>query len=280
MARKMLTFAQFQPPLWSANPPDADTGNSIAIRHTVALSIDPSPATSTPNRVLDVRQDAPEGVKRAYLRTRVMKRQDTPHDAFSALLVTHDTVQRLDAYADSDGQADSDEVEERIYIQPKQFPAYEFNDVPGQLYMAASDALAAQMLRRFKDDGGRSDTVRNRRIVRLGELEGALTATFEAETFGYKLLDVQSSTPIRTYDVIGQQIADNEEVQDAKTRAREIRALMVILQSQADMLYLQITHSGAVTFLNYPGDESALEILRALEDTISANSDLESIAGR
>ena len=179
------------------------------------------------------------------------------------------------------GGPDTDAVEERVYIRPKQFPMYEFRATPGEFYMAAGGGVASQMVKRFKSSGGRSDSVRLRRIVRLGDLERALVTLFSAEPFGFKAIEVLGPTTIDSYEVQGPQIAQNPEVQDAKARAKDLSTITVNMQGSADeMLRLQIAKDGTVIFGNYPGDHTSLSILAGLDKVFKDNSDSESVTVR
>ena len=257
MAKKVLSFAQFQPPLW-----DGAGGQ----------------APQTANTVLEVEVDAPDGSGRDSLRTKFASIPVTPNDAFNSFLATHDLVKHVQAYADTDGGGgpDPNVIEDRTYIQPKQFPAHEFRSTPGQFYMAAPETVVRQMFRRFKASGQGSDTVFNRRIVQIRNLEEDLV---DVTVVGYKLANVQFSTPVATYEVTGQLMTQNIEVQDAKAKAGDMKAITFNLQSGNEIVRVQIAQNGAVTFLNYPGDDNALTILGQLEQVIAKNSDLESTAG-
>jgi hypothetical protein len=87
-------------------------------------------------------------------------------------------------------------------------------------------------------------------------------------------VDVLSNTPITTYDVLGEDIRNNQEVQGAKTRAGEIKALAVRLQHGNQFIGIWIYQNGTVTFLDYPGDYSGLGLLSMLNQIIGNNSEL------
>ena len=80
---------------------------------------------------------------------------ESPHDHFNALTATHDEEKRVKAYMDpSDEQDDPEGVQERIYVQPREFQVYEFANKAGHLYVRAPEPTIRQMLRRYRSTYG------------------------------------------------------------------------------------------------------------------------------
>ena len=247
MPRKAFQFVEFEPALW-------DMPNQVD--------------TTVP--VLDVEGSAPQGAPRPTLRSRVFPRADTPNDAFQAFNGRHDTVGRIIEYE----RSDEDTTTERIFVRPSEFQAYELRRSPGWLYVTASDSTLKQMFRRYRESTGEFGTTFNRRIVRIGDLEQRLN---EMEIVGYTLGNVRSTTPISNYDVLGQQMDQNTEVQDARNRAERIRAITFDLLRGDTILRVRVAENGSVTFFDYPGDATALGVIDRLETYIQGSADVESI---
>ena len=142
------------------------------------------------------------------------------------------------------------------------------------MYVTASDAALKQMFRRYRETTGQYGTAFRRRIVRIGDLEERLN---EMEMVGYTLGNVRSTTPISSYDVLGQQMDQNVEVQDARNRAGRIWAITYELQRGDVILRVRVSEGGTVMFFDYPGDETALEVIDRLETYIQDSADAESI---
>ena len=177
MSKKTIHFAAFDPPLWAG--------------------LDPSGPASP---VLDVHGQAPMGSPRGLLKTKVFPRSVTPHSEFNAFNGRHDVVHRVEVYASADDDGpESDVLQEQIYIRPSEFQAYELRRNPGWLYLTASDSTLKQMFRRYRETTNQYNTVFNRRVVRIGDLERSLA---EMEIVGYTLANVRSMTPISSLDVL------------------------------------------------------------------------------
>ena len=266
MARKTFHHALFEPPLW-------DLGH-----HTPIVMQEPELLPTAGDLVMEVVEPAPEGCPRQQLRTKVVAQARTPHEAFAAFAGTHDEVKRLSAYADPDGNGpDPDEVQERILVQPRRFQVYEFTAQPGYLYVTAQELTMKQVFRRYRTTHSDDGTTYSRRVVRLESLEHAVA---NAEVVGYVLLDVAMTTPVERLDVQGLRISQNLEVQDAKSKAEQIKAVSFRLQAGDEIVRVQIDRNGSVAFINYPGDETALGILDRLESIIDSIADTESIGIR
>ena len=258
MSRKLLSFARFSPGLWPSQSPPVDFDD--VVRSSTALQ---------------VAQPAPEGSPREQLKTTVTYNADSSHDAFHSLTATHDEARRIQAYSDNPNE---DVIEERIIVRPRTFQIREFRDSPGQLYIAAPYTTIRQMFRRFRETNSGAPNVFQQRIVQILALEVKLRRM--GTIMGYKMLDVILSTPIRSYDVLGDDISANQEVQDAKQRAREVWAITFGLQQGNAILRVQVASNGSVTFLEYPGDGIASQFLLHLEPILSAHSDLETLSLR
>ena len=186
----------------------------------------------------------------------------SPHDAFGPFDVMHDIPTRLRSYPDSDEDGtDSEETTERIYIRPYPFEVYEFLQTPGLLYCTTSDLVLRQMFRRYRNSAeGRGAGFRHR-VVRLDELEGTLRREWPGTNIaGYKLQDVLLTTHVGTYDVLGNEMENNLEAQDAKTKAGKIKAVAFSTQYGNQIIRAMVSNTGAVMFLDYPGDEIALVV--------------------
>ena len=229
-----------------------------------------------------VGESSPEGVSRKELQTTFHKLSATAHDAFTSFYVRHDEVKTVRAYA-STGEVDMDdsanvnddgnEVVERRFVQPKDFQLHELQDSPGQAFITIQEAVVRRMFRRARQTYDDTFSVAlSLRKTNLQELEAALR---DREIIGYKLIDVLSNTPIANYDVLGEDIRNNDEIQGARNRAGEIRALAVHLQQGSQIIAVWVYQNGAVTFLAYPGDGPGLGLLNDLNPTIASYSALE-----
>lgn len=233
------------------------------------------------SQVLNVTERAPEGSPRESLRTKMVARSESPHEAFNAYNGVHDICREFTAYAeDSDGTGDQDDAEEvqvRKYVVPTEFHAYEFRNRPGELYLTATDNTIKQMFRRYRNTEQRLDVTLNQREVQLKCLNEALKSGLATETFGYVFSNVPGQTAITKMDLEGPHIDENQDVQNARDRAENVRTLTFLLQVADRVLKMRVTENGAVTFADYPGDETALSILEVLESYIQQCSDLSSI---
>ena len=174
-----------------------------------------------------------------------------------------------------DNQDDPDGLQERIYVQPREFHIYEFAEKAGQLYVTTPELTMRQMLRRYRDTST-NDVALNRRIVDLDCLEGQLSP---ANIDGYLLTDVLMSSPVQRMEIVGQRLGQNDEVQDVKSRADKLRALEFSWQrvGMDRVVYVRVAENGAVRFIDYPGDATALRVLADLEPLIDACDDTELI---
>lgn len=255
MPSKTFNFASFEPMLWDSDLPHDTTAP-----------------------VLDVNQLAPAGSPRSVLRTKVFSRQNSPHDAFNAFNGRHDVVKRFQAYAPpgSDGE-ESDALQEQIYVQPLEFHAYQLRNQPTHLYLTAPDLTVNSMFRRYRETHKDYSVTLSRRIVDIDDLEKRIP---EMEIVGYTLKNVRSVTPITSMDVLGVQMDQNTEVQDAKGRAGNIAAITFDLQNDHQIIRVRVARNGAVRFVNFPGDAPGLSLLEKLEIYIANSASLESIQVR
>ena len=231
--------------------------------------------------VLDVQRAAPEGAPRPVLRTRVYARSDTPKAGFNAFSVTHDEIGHYDAYAGpDDGRVDTiaaDEVIRKMYIGPIRFFTYELSVSPGHLYATTSTDNLKEMFRRYRATNNRQGAIFRRRVVDIRALEATLSAEASTETTGYTFSNVQSDTAITRMSADGQQIGDNDEVQDVKERAETIKAIRFDFQLDDVVLRMSIDENGTVKFSKNPGDEPALDALHQLNTYIESHSHLVTV---
>ncbi len=174
-----------------------------------------------------------------------------------------------------DDQDDPDSLQERIFVQPREFQIYEFGDKTGQLYVTTPELIMRQMLRRHRSTYT-DDIDLSRRIVDLDCLEKQLApATID----GYLLTDVLLGSPVQRVEIVGQRLGQNDEVQDVKERADKLRALQFswTRRGMDRVVDVRVAENGAVRFTDYPGDETALRVLGDLEPLIERCEDTELI---
>ena len=262
MARKTFFFAAFTPVVWRV--PVMPEGALVAAEFVVAVDAPPPVAFA---------ESAPDGVDRPELKTVFHALMNSAHDAFRTFAVRHDEVRRIRAYQEgTDDDPNPDEVTERSFVQPRDFHLYELLNTPGQAYVTTQEAVVRRMYRRARETYADPSITLNLRKTKLGDLETALNNN---EIIGYKLVDVLSNTPIMNYDVLGDDISNNGEVQGAKNRAGDMKAIAVRLQHGGEIISVWVYQNGAVTFLNYPGDNLGLGLLDLLSPIIGNCSDLE-----
>ena len=212
--------------------------------------------------------------------TRVFERQDKLHDAFKAFNVVHDDCKSIYAYPASDNQTDDASVveneEEKIYVYPLRFSLYELTAQPGQVYAAAPTALLRHMFSRHRETYQAESAVFKQRVVDISALEPVLKSETDAETVGYAFRNVQSNHPISRLAVEGMNVDTNEEVQDIKGRADEIKSITFDLQTSDRLVRVRISEDGSVGFTRDLGDHTALTIVNLLESYISKYSELTS----
>ena len=259
LARRTFTFAEFTPTVWRTGP-EGSTDTTV------------------------VAEPAPDGVERAELQTAFNALPITVHDGFHAFNVKHDEVRAVTAYTSgTDEDPSPDEVREYRVVQPRYAFLYEFVAAPGQIYVTTTDAVIRRILRRARATNtgqGVALRVRNTDLSAIESALGSATSVTLTDVIGYKLLNVSSDTHIATLDVLGENISNNDEIQNAKSRAGKVRALAVRIQFRQGIIELWITEKGGVSYLHYPGDEPALELLMILNSIIEQCSDLESVTIR
>ena len=258
MVAKTLNFVRFEPSLWDG-------------------LVDPSPLLIN---VLDVAETAPEGAGRNQLRTKVNLHPSSPNDAFDALTATHDTVVQIKgAYVPSDDDDDdTDELQDRFLVRPKDFNIFEFKGKSGQIYANMPLTHIKKMSHRHKQtakEDGQSGSTLNLRLVSLPNLETALkhATTIAVTVVGYGLDRVLLSTPVTRLDVLAEEIETNTEMQDAKGKAENMRTLMMDVAVEDELVRVRIGENGAAYFRSYPGDGLALTVLEILEPFIDSHSD-------
>ena len=267
MARKTFFFADFNPAVWRAGVPvDPAVTVSPFVVEAVSDDLDVSPPP------LAIAESAPDGVGREELKTVFHTLPTADHDAFETFSVRHDEARNIRAY--SEGTVDDpspDDVTDRSFVQPRDFHLYEFRNNPGHVYVTTQEPVVRRMYRRARETHGGQGMALRLRNINLGDLEAALN---NAEIIGYKLVNILSNTPIATYDVLGEDIRHNQEIQGAKTRAGGIKALAIRLQHGNEIIAVWVYQNNVVTFLNYPGDNPGLGLLSLLNPIIGNCSDL------
>ena len=268
MARKSFFFADFNPAVWRAGVP-AD--RVVPVLQLLAQGV--GDVLDVPPAPLAVAELSPDGVDREELKTVFHTVPVTAHDAFETFSVRHDEVRNIRAYAEgTDDDPNPDDVTDRSFVQPRDFHLYEFRNNPGQVYVTTQETVVRRIYRRARETHDDQGMALNLRIINLGDLEDALNDT---EIIGYKLVDVLSNTPIATYDVLGEDIRNNLEVQAAKGRAGQMKAVAIRLQHGDEIISVWVYQNNTVTFLNYPGDNSGLGLLNLLNPIIGNCSELE-----
>ena len=248
---------------------------------------------------LSVDRPAPDEATRPSLKTRVFKRPDEPHDAFRAFSVLHDHLVYFDAYpnavsddadeaddfhvgvqSDNTETADPSETVRQNYIGPIRFLIYELAGQPGFVYATTPASNLKELFRRYRTTTNKQGEVFQQRVVDVRALEASLKAQAGSETTGYNFSNVQSTTAIARLATDGQQLDDNDDVQNIRERAERILALRFDLERNGTILKMGIDEHGTVKFSSYPGDHSGLGILYELEGYIASHSDLVAVTVR
>ena len=275
MPRRSFVFAAFTPAVWR----DQTTGVA-APDDTIPSGLDPTDVPGNPSGVT-ISQLAPQDVEREELST-IFTEAVTGHAAFRSYSVRHDFIKSLMEYvAGTDGNPSPNETMELRIAQPLDFYLHEFGNASGQAYVGASEAVVRQVFRRAVETHGPGVElhIRNVNLENLEVALGNTNALRVAEIIGYKLLRVRSDTPLKKFDVLGQDISNNREVQDAKSRADSVKAFAVRLLYANSAIEVWISESGGVSFLHYPGDTPALGLLAILHPLIEGCSALKAVRG-
>ena len=249
MTKKLFTYARVRPAPW-----------------VMTANVDDAPITFM--------EPAPEGINRNFLRTTITPHEESPNGAFGLWEVDHDVVGRVAAYDETDENGeDPDEVRERAFVRRQSFYLYEFFSGPGMLYGATSETALRRVFRRYKNS---TSSTYELRAVRLNDLEEVLKRDWVGTSIaGYKLIGVAMTTLVRTLTMAGDDLENNVEAQDAKEKARDTAAITFRLQHGEQMISVQVSNTGAVTFQDYPGDEAALGFLEQLEQYVQGCSNHE-----
>lgn len=259
MAGKKFTWVNYNPPL-DYNP---------------TLFERPAPVDSN-GAVLDFATPAPANEnKRTELHSKFYLVADSPNDEFRPYNVVHDEYRRYTAYDPADPSSDSEREFTSVY--PRRFGVYELIEQPGSFYAATSDNNMKEIFRRYRDSTRNESAVLRVRNLDIQCLEMALK---DAEVVGYTLLDVLGATPLRRLQAEGPQIADNPEAQDWVQRAGHVQTISIQLQAGTLFLQLEIRDNGSITFRDYPGDSTALDVIAKLESLIAGCSDTRSVQVR
>ena len=226
--------------------------------------------------VLDFTTPAPANENnRTALHSRFYLVADSPNDKFRPYNVVHDKYRHHTAYDPSDPSSDS-EVDV-TWVYPHRFGVYELIEQPGSFYAATSTDNMKEVFRRYRDSTRNESAVLRVRNLDIQCLEMALK---DAEVVGYTLLDVLGATPLRRLQAEGPQIADNPEAQDWVQRAGHVQTISIQLQAGTLFLQLEIRDDGSITFRDYPGDSTALDVIAKLESLIAGCSDTRSVQVR
>ena len=252
----------------------------MAIQTFQFVVFEPSPLQIVADNpiAMDVNLPSPEEVDRPYLRTRAFAREVVVHDAFHGFTFLHDAVGHYSAYDDVPDPEDDDEPQVFTYIGASRFHAYELGNNPGYLYAGTSLSNLKEVFRRYRANVG--SAVIRQRIVNVWDLEKALRQNFGANISEYVLLNVNSDTAVSRVDIRGQDISDNDEMQNMKNRAEYLQTLGFGFLHEGVVLGISISMNGAVKFARYPGDHPALEVLCQLEPYIATSSELATIKVR
>lgn len=261
MPRRTLHSTIFNPSLWGTKWVRTDSDVPAA-----------QPPGPDRRLVLDVAEIAPENSQRSKLRTRVAQHTTSPHDAFAAFTAIHDEVKHVNAYTDpTDDGEESDETQDRIYIQPREFNIFEFVAEPGHLYVAAHLGAMSRMFKRYRSTHGVDSTTRERRIVDISCLESKMP---RGDVGAYSLTNVlMGTTTVTKLEIEGPGIGLNDEVQDVKGRAAQIPVLTFDVETADRIVAVRVTESGSVGFNDYPGDTTALSVLATIEPWIESCSE-------
>lgn len=277
MPQKSFLYIDFQPAVWRNIPLQQQveverSAWEIAFSEVAVARPLPSGGDKTPSSTVIVGEPAPDDVERGELQTSFSP-IDPTIDEFNPFNVKHDRVAKVTAYANATaGDPNPENTVDRNYVYPVHYLLYGFSDNPNRAFITAQDYIVKQMFRRVRVTYGIHGAALRFRNVDLLRLEESLD---ETEIIGYKLIGVNSQTPIRTYDVVGVDMTNNAEVQDAKRRAENVKALAVSYQHHDKVLRLWLYQNGGVTFQNYPGDESGLGLLSLLNAEIERCSETE-----
>lgn len=255
MPARRFTFARFEPHLWQVKAGPVDNPMPI---------------------VLDIEVPAPDGAQRDTLRTKIVRRAESPNPAFRSFVVSQDEYASFLDYKD----ANTDETIERTRTYPATFQIHELHNFPGAMYANVGVSALKEVLRRYRESTGKAAVVLHQRIVRLEELERLLKAEGEVSIQGYVLLNVRSTPPIDRLAADGANVDTNAEVVDAKRRAEGIHRISFDLVRDTQVLGVRVGVQGDVRFMNYPGDAIALGALAWLDDRIDRCSDQEGLTVR
>ena len=200
---------------------------------------------------------------------------DSPNDEFRPYNVVHDEYRRYTAYDLADPSSDS-EVDVTL-VYPRRFGVYELKKQPGSFYAATSANNMREIFRRYRDSTRNESAVLRVRNLDIQCLEMAIK---DAEVVGYTLLDVLGATTLRRLQAEGPQISDNPEAQDWVQRAGHVQTISIQLQAGTLFLQLEIRDNSSITFRDYPGDSTALDVIAKLESLIDGCSDTRSVQVR
>ena len=255
MVAQTFTWVNYSPPL-DYNP---------------TLFERPEPVDSS-SAVLDFATQAPPNENnRTELHSKFYLVADSPNDEFRPYNVVHDEYRRYTAYDPADPSSDSEIELTSVY--PRRFRVYELKEKPGSFYAATTANNMKEIFRRYRDSTRNESSVLNVRNLDIQCLEMALK---DAEVVGYTLRDVSGATPLDRLQAEGPRISENQEAQDWVQRAGRVQNISFRLQAGTLVVELAIRDDGSITFRDYPGDSTALDVIAKLEAFISDCSDMRS----
>ena len=278
MAARTFTFAQFTPPLW---PHHNALNEALAVAPANETLVDEPSANAV---VMSVSEEASdEVVNRDELRTIIESRQ-LLRGGFRLYNARHDVLVRVrDVYSsDASDDADSDGLKGYCFAKLQRFPIYEFLNGMEGVYAATSLTEIRRLFLRHRNFTQQGNTSLLARTTDLHELERCLSdmVGVAVDIHGYDLLGVGLSTHITRMDVDADHATDNIEIQAAKNRAEGMRHLKLYVQAPDRMVGVHVSAAGSVVFREFPGDETAMLVLGAIEPALAVASSPRQAIGR
>ena len=246
MPSKKLTWVRYDPPFWDDDP--TDFSDPI-------LSLDaPAPADNVNGR--------------DTLYTKLFSIEDSPNDDFNSVNVSHDDFVSHDSYDPRDPSSDA--VVKVTSIYPIHFHMHNMKTQPGEFYAVTSVENLNDVFRRYRQSMQNGGANLIRRVLRVHEFEKRLR---DAAVVGYTLKDVSGDVPFRRLEADGHRLNESDEVQDWLDRADHMAAISILYRVGREAINLTVRDDGSVLFQRYPGDQTALRIIRELEPIIADCSD-------
>ncbi len=271
-----MTEPLAEPPLESTQELPDFEGQTPQVSQVLVFESDPLVLRITRQSPLEVAAFRPTLVTRGFAIAGVS------HDAFNPFQIIHDDVRYIYAYPRStDGEASDSEKEIRQgYVKPVRFVAYELDDQWGHLYATAPESILKEMFRRYRGTPGNAGASLMRRKINLRQLRARLREEMGVESSDLTFLNVDGDRALTKIVVAGQQLDDNEEIDDFDTRAEEVGVFTFKYQHENAIIKITIKMSGAVRFANDPEGTSSLDLLQRLDGYIRAHSELVPVSVR